>query len=328
VPPDAGDRLGRVDLVVLVHRDAPDLVVRSLRALAVSMGASWAGRIVLVQNASPAATAAAAEGEIARAFPAARLVSVSSRRNLGYGAGVNLGVAHADAPYVGAFNPDGMTRPETVARLARVLDDDPEVFMVGAQLVSTAVPEAPPACPPRAVDWVPGTAVLFRREWFLDVGGFDPGFFMYCEDVDLSRRARARGWRLAIAPDAVFFHVRAFTRLESLRRMRMWTASQTSLVYQYGAPRWRAMARLAAQRAGWFLALARRRRLWILAGALIGSAAWPVAIPRLERRRRHPWDGAALARWLERAMPRVRTRDGPAAGPVRPLTRARPVRPP
>jgi len=305
-PESQRGRLARVDLVVLVHRDAPTVVVRSLRALADSMGADWAGRIVLVQNASPAATAQAAESELVSSFPSAHIVSVLSRRNLGYAAGVNLGVAHTTAPYVGVFNPDGVTRPETVARLAGALDDDGSVFMAGARTVSTTALEASPPRGRLRVAWLPGTAILFRRERFLDIGGFDPGFFMYCEDVDLSRRARARGWKLVVVLEAVFVHARGFDGLESLRRIRMWTVSNTSLVYQYGAPRWRAMARLARQRAGWFRDLARRRRGWTLAGAVIGSVAWSVSIPRLERRRRHPWDGAALSSWLAKAARHVR----------------------
>jgi GT2 family glycosyltransferase len=304
-----GGRLDRVDLVVLVHRDAPDLVARSLRALAVSMGPAWTGRLVLVQNASSRATAQIAEAETARVFPAARRIVVSSPRNLGFAAGVNLGVAHAAAPYVGTFNPDGVTRPETVARLARALDRDGRVFMAGARIVPTAVPAAPPLLPPLPAAWLPGTAVLFRREWFLDIGGFDPGFFMYCEDVDLSRRARARGWKLVVGLDAVFWHARALDRHESLRRMRMWTVSNTSLVYQYGRPRRRALARLARQRAGWFRDLARRRRGWTLLGALLGSAMWPASLPRLESRRRHPWDGRALCDWLAKMLRRVRVAD-------------------
>jgi N-acetylglucosaminyl-diphospho-decaprenol L-rhamnosyltransferase len=301
--------LGRVDLVVVVHRDAPNIVVRSSRALAASMGTDWAGRIVLVQNACPAPTATAARSELVRSFPSARIISVSSRRNVGFAAGVNLGVARTTAPYVGVFNPDGVTRPETVARLAGALEQDRDAFMAGAQLVSSAAPAEQRVCACRLVDWLPGTAALFRRDWFLDIGGFDPGFFMYCEDVDLSRRARARGWGLVFVPDAVFQHARGFRRLESLRRIRMWTVSNTSLVYQYAAPRRRAMARLARQRARWFRDLARQRRGWTLAGALLGSAAWPLLIPRLERRRRHPWDGAALSEWLAESTYRVRTAD-------------------
>jgi GT2 family glycosyltransferase len=50
---------------------------------------------------------------------------------------------------------------------------------------------------------------VYRRDWFLETGGFDPGFFMYCEDVDLSQRAHRRGWELLLVPAAVFEHHRA-----------------------------------------------------------------------------------------------------------------------
>jgi GT2 family glycosyltransferase len=271
------------------------------------MGEQWAARVVLVQNASPAATASAARSEVTHSFSnAAAVVAVVSRRNLGFAAGVNLGVAHTTSPYVGLFNPDGVTRPETVTRLTRALEQDPHAFMAGARQVSTPVDEPPPAARPQPIDWLPGTAVVFRREWYTEIGGFDPGYFMYCEDVDLSRRARAREWTLLTVPDAVFLHVHGFGHAESMRRIRMWTVSNTQLVYQYGTPRRRAMARLARQRAEWFRTLARQRRGWTLAGAVAGSLELPLSIPRLERRRRHPWDGQALDAWLARAGERVR----------------------
>lgn len=43
------------------------------------------------------------------------------------------------------------------------------------------------------VDWVVGAALLVPRETFLDAGGFDEGYFMNCEEVDLQRRLRAIG---------------------------------------------------------------------------------------------------------------------------------------
>src|SRR5262249_6713177 len=179
------------DLVVVIHQDAPDVVARSLRALAASMGPDWGGRVVLVQNASPPLTAQMMQDEVGRAFPAAHRITVSSSRNLGFAAGVHLGGAHTAAPYVGVFNPDGVTRPETVARLAGVLDRDDQVFMAGARVGSTSAPDAPRPLPPLPVAWLPGTAMLFRRKWFLDIGGVDPRLFLYCRGVGLPRRARA-----------------------------------------------------------------------------------------------------------------------------------------
>ncbi len=52
-----------------------------------------------------------------------------------------------------------------------------------------------------------GGGVLFRPEYLEDVGLFDPAFFLYYEDTDLSWRGRARGWRYRTVPAARMRHV-------------------------------------------------------------------------------------------------------------------------
>jgi N-acetylglucosaminyl-diphospho-decaprenol L-rhamnosyltransferase len=59
---------------------------------------------------------------------------------------------------------------------------------------------------PRAVDWLSGCALALRREAVESVGGFDPGYFLYVEDLDLAVRLRAAGWRVAIDPRADVVH--------------------------------------------------------------------------------------------------------------------------
>jgi GT2 family glycosyltransferase len=56
------------------------------------------------------------------------------------------------------------------------------------------------------VDWVSGACVLLRRDRFLEVGGFDPRYFLYWEDADLCRRLRARGYQIRYAPAATAVH--------------------------------------------------------------------------------------------------------------------------
>ena len=56
-------------------------------------------------------------------------------------------------------------------------------------------------------EFVSGAAMLFRRQAFADVGGFDGRFFMYCEEIDLCLRLRRAGWTVAFDADAVFTHV-------------------------------------------------------------------------------------------------------------------------
>jgi hypothetical protein len=56
------------------------------------------------------------------------------------------------------------------------------------------------------VDWVVGACLLVRRAVLDEIGGFDEGFFMYSEEMDLCRRAVAAGWQVVYLPEAVVTH--------------------------------------------------------------------------------------------------------------------------
>lgn len=55
-------------------------------------------------------------------------------------------------------------------------------------------------------DWVAGMFMLFRREVFVKLGGFDERYFLYYEDVDLCARLRLRGYKVALCPAAKVVH--------------------------------------------------------------------------------------------------------------------------
>jgi N-acetylglucosaminyl-diphospho-decaprenol L-rhamnosyltransferase len=70
----------------------------------------------------------------------------------------------------------------------------------------------------READWLSGCVLALRREAFDQVGGFDPGYFLYVEDVDLGTRLRAAGWRLWHDPAIEVVHrVGASTRRHRIR---------------------------------------------------------------------------------------------------------------
>jgi len=64
---------------------------------------------------------------------------------------------------------------------------------------------------PADVDAWCGGGVLLRSEYLDDVGSFDEQLFLYYEDVELSLRGRARGWRYRTAPESVVRHVHSAT---------------------------------------------------------------------------------------------------------------------
>ncbi len=67
---------------------------------------------------------------------------------------------------------------------------------------------------PEDVSALCGCSMLVRKDVFQQVGGFDPAFFMYFEDVDLSWRLRRKGFRLRYQPASVVRHVHAGTSSE------------------------------------------------------------------------------------------------------------------
>jgi GT2 family glycosyltransferase len=64
------------------------------------------------------------------------------------------------------------------------------------------------ACKRRPVPWITGCCLLVRRDCFKSLGGLDEDFFLYYEDVDLCRRAHARGWSVWYDPAVRIIHHR------------------------------------------------------------------------------------------------------------------------
>lgn len=132
-----------------------------------------------------------------------------SGRNLGFGAGHNRLMARAfKDPSVSAYvcvNPDAVLHPDCCAELWAEMNAHPRTGLVEAMQFPD---EHPKVYDPttHATPWCSGAVLLVTRDLYAALGGFDEGFFMYCEDVDLSWRARAAGFFTAMAPKALAAH--------------------------------------------------------------------------------------------------------------------------
>ncbi|MCT4560048.1 MAG: glycosyltransferase family 2 protein [Crocinitomicaceae bacterium] len=60
---------------------------------------------------------------------------------------------------------------------------------------------------PTEVFWATGASLLIRSKVFHEVGGFDEDFFAHMEEIDLCWRAKRRGWKFMVNPEAVVYHV-------------------------------------------------------------------------------------------------------------------------
>lgn len=153
---------------------------------------------------------------------------IENSRNAGFGEAINQGVRASTAPYLATLNDDAVPRPNWLAALLEAIERRPDVGMCASQvrlfgedrLDSAGMLMArdgsskqrghgrPPEDFPVAEETLfpSGSAALYRRALLEETGGFDPGFFLYCEDTDLGLRARWAGWKCLYVPDAVVEH--------------------------------------------------------------------------------------------------------------------------
>lgn len=210
----------RASIIIVGYNSQEDLP-RCLASLKETVTA--ADEVIVVDNASQDGTSQALEAH----FPWVRVVR--SPENLGFGGGNNLGAREAQGRYLAFLNPDTTVAPGWLDALLAALEADPTAGLATAKILLLQDPERINACgndihisgltlcrgagaPSTAfthtetVGAVSGAAFAIRRTLFDTLGGFDPAFFMYMEDTDLSLRARLAGYRCLFVPEAVVYH--------------------------------------------------------------------------------------------------------------------------
>ncbi len=230
-------------LVVIVNYKSAQLALGALQSLTEERARNPDLRIeaVVVENAS-GDEAALREG-IGRFSEWATLVV--SAVNGGYGAGNNVGLRWAfeqgrPPRYFHLLNPDTVVHPDGVAGMVRFMDATPRAGIAGNRIQNpdgndwpyafrfpSAASELlegaelgvlgkllkgrevllPMGDEPKQVDWMPGASMMLRREVVEQVGGFDEEFFLYYEETDLCRRAKAAGWEIWYAPYGRVMHI-------------------------------------------------------------------------------------------------------------------------
>ncbi len=225
----------RVSVVLVTYNSSRDLpaCLASLRAHT----AGIAYEVIVADNASTDGTPEL----VAQRYPWVRLLR--RRSNSGLSAAINDGVRMSTGDCIAVLNPDIRIESDVLAPLAAYLQEHPDAGIVAPKLlnedgtlqlscrsfpgyatvlfnrysiVTRLFPRNRASArylmsdfdhtTTRDVDWVSGAALMLRRAVFDELGGWDSGFFMFNEDVDLCRRLHDRGYRVVYKPDAQLFH--------------------------------------------------------------------------------------------------------------------------
>ncbi len=230
-----------VDLSVVTFRPETELLASLLGSLAEASGTLRLH--LLVQDNSPEPE----HLEAIRAMPelaTGAFASVDVQRsgeNLGFGRGHNANARRSQSPWLLVINQDCIVEPGALERLVETAAADDA--KVAAWEMRQIPYEHPKAYDPATLDspWASGAATLFRREAYEAVGGFDEAIFLYGEDVDLSWRLRARGWRITYQPRCAVVH-RTYREAGEVKPLQVLGGVQTNLCLRM---RYGGLARMA-----------------------------------------------------------------------------------
>jgi GT2 family glycosyltransferase len=228
--------------IVIVNYNGLDFVGAAIQS-ALSQTADC--EVVVADNASTDGSVEMIE----RRYPAVRIVPTGA--NLGFGTAANAAAFALPAghDYVAFLNPDATAQPVWIERVcawmelegidlaSSVVTGGEQPFFVGGRwkpFLGTAFKLS--TYSGERTDWVSGCAMVVRSNAFEKLGGFDPSYFMYYEDADLSLRASARRMRLGIYPEALAAHPkegRAAQQLGSLHKRCLGLQSKGRLVRRF-----------------------------------------------------------------------------------------------
>jgi len=216
----------KVSAVVISHGHADELA-RSLPALAPQVD-----ELLVIANIP---------GSLPPELPVGAHV-LENERPLSFAANANLGAAQTEHDLVLIANPDAVAEPNAVGTLRAFLEAHPRAGVAGPQMLysdgtwqpsrrrfptvgATLVRRTPLRILFRPLRWqrrhyllderpgepvqtdtMLGAFLLLRRAMLAEIGGWDAGYRMYCEDIDLNYRAARAGWERWYVPAAVVQH--------------------------------------------------------------------------------------------------------------------------
>lgn len=190
--------------------------------------------VIVVDNASSDGSAEM----VAQKYPCAQIIQ--NEDNVGFPKANNQAYAISKGRHFLLLNPDTIMRGDTLKRLVKHLDSNPNAGAVGPLVLNTdgtlqyswarfptfwselrgvldrripnetvtpTTAEQTRDIGPFEVDWIGGCAMMVRRDAIEQIGMMDESFFMYNEETDWCYRLRRSGWQVWVDPAGEITHL-------------------------------------------------------------------------------------------------------------------------
>ena len=206
--------------------------------------------IVVVDNSTSASMRVAAH--LTKFFPEGTFIN--SPKNLGYGAGNNLGFDQVKTEYALILNPDLTIDKKNLSAMLNTMQQYPKAMVVGANIYDTRLEKfersydwtwkytgTPNKINPDgdvSTMWLFGCCLLIRKSLFEGIGRFDERIFMYYEEFDICKRAVEKGYDVILSKNAIAFHESQSSSIEPLRvyfiKSIHWSRSKRIFAVKHG----------------------------------------------------------------------------------------------
>jgi len=227
--------MSRTVTAIVVNYNAGDLLQKSVDALRTCPVIE---KVVVVDNAS-------SDGSVVAVETLTDVEIIKNSKNLGFATACNQGLQRTKTAYVLFLNPDCTFQSGTVQKILETMLADKKVGIAGGMLINPDGSEQPGGrrmmptpwrsfvrafglysladrwpklffdfylhnqpLPdhPTEVEAISGACMLVKCEAIEDVGLWDEGYFLHCEDLDWCMRFRQKGWKILFVPDAKIVH--------------------------------------------------------------------------------------------------------------------------
>jgi GT2 family glycosyltransferase len=214
--------------IIIVCYKGWDKLNKCLNSVNSFTGANFSTEVIVVDNRS--------EEEAIHLFEQkfAKFRFIYNKVNGGFANGCNVGAANASGEFLLFLNPDTVVSESETGKLLNTAKENPGYSVISCRQVNEAGRESRaygqfpslltltgflrmifrPRKPFTEIskpeisfpDWVSGSVVMIRNDTFKNSGGFDEDYWMYFEDVDLCRRIRNSGGKIAFSSNITVEH--------------------------------------------------------------------------------------------------------------------------
>ena len=222
--------------IVILNYKSKNFVLSCIGSIKDADFSGLAYEVIVVDNNSQDGL----EEVLKAGYPEIRFIQ--NGKNLGMGAGNNVGIRRAQGKYVAIMNPDTVADKDTFKKLFGFMEANPQVgvagpkqfypdgsvqdscyrwygvmtpffrrtilgkWSVGRKSIDRFLMKDFDHNAAREVDWLLGSFLFCRREAINQIGLFDEDYFLYFEDTDLAKRLWKNGWKVVYFPDAKIVH--------------------------------------------------------------------------------------------------------------------------